>query len=536
MSAASRLTLALVVSCAVGFISLSLEIVWFSAFSFAAESRAGMFGFALGAFLFGIGGGAWLGFRQCARKNTEPFLFIAAVLMIAAAVNFLGIPVISKIVVLADGILVQFGNSRILNTAVFLAFQLGSMFLVAFFLGGVLPVLCEGGFGNRTGDKDGYADGQIGQFTSWVYAANILGATTGPLLTGFVLMSRYSLDQMLLAASAALLVLGLAVLLAAPSRPRQRIGGVVAATLLAAGMGFGYPALYGGQTLERIHFKNAFRPDTRFKHKVHNRSGIVAIQADPRGDIIYGHGIYDGRFNLDPVNDSNGITRAYAFATLHRNPKDMLEIGLSGGSWARVVLDYPKVKSMTVVEINPGYFEVIRKYPENATILNDPRVTYYIDDGRRWLNRNPDRKFDFILINTTFHWRENITNLLSEEFLRLGQAHLNPGGVMYWNTTDSKDVIYTASTVFKYVVRFAGFVAGSDSPFDMTVAEKRKALLSYRNNGKSIFRPEDEKSREVLERLSNHPFVNVRDRFLAGGHRLITDDSMASEFKRPWWY
>ena len=163
-------------------------------------------------------------------------------------------------------------------------------------------------------------------------------------------------------------------------------------------------------------------------------------------------------------------------------------------------------------------------------------MTYYIDDGRRWLNRNPDRKFDFILINTTFHWRENITNLLSEEFLRLGQAHLNPCGVMYWNTTDSKDVIYTASTVFKYVVRFAGFVAGSDSPFDMTVAEKRKALLSYRNNGKSIFRPEDEKSREVLERLSNHPFVNVRDRFLAGGHRLITDDSMASEFKRPWWY
>ena len=40
--------------------------------------------------------------------------------------------------------------------------------------------------------------------------------------------------------------------------------------------------------------------------------------------VIYGHGIYDGRFNLDPVNDSNGITRAYAFATMHRNPKDML--------------------------------------------------------------------------------------------------------------------------------------------------------------------------------------------------------------------
>jgi spermidine synthase len=112
-------------------------------------------------------------------------------------------------------------------------------------------------------------------------------------------------------------------------------------------------------------------------------------------------------------------------------------IGLSSGSWATVVANHPGVTRLTVIEINPGYLGLIRQYPDVAGLLTNPKVEIHIDDGRRWLTRNADRKFDAVLANTTFHWRSNASNLLSVEFLELIRSHLNPGGFYFYNTTDS---------------------------------------------------------------------------------------------------
>jgi spermidine synthase len=43
-------------------------------------------------------------------------------------------------------------------------------------------------------------------------------------------------------------------------------------------------------------------------------------------------------------------------------------------------------------------------------------------------------------MNTTYHWRDHSTNLLSTDFLAIVRHHLNPGGVFFYNTTDSKEV------------------------------------------------------------------------------------------------
>src|SRR5205823_4284453 len=121
---------------------------------------------------------------------------------------------------------------------------------------------------------------------------------------------------------------------------------------------------------------------------------------------------------------------------LHSQPKDVLEIGLASGSWSRVITAYEPVEKLTSIEINPGYLKLIAEYPEQATLLLDPKRNIYIDDGRRWLLRHPDERFDFILQNTTFHWRDHATNLLSVEYFALCKRHLKPGGVIYVNTTD----------------------------------------------------------------------------------------------------
>jgi spermidine synthase len=94
------------------------------------------------------------------------------------------------------------------------------------------------------------------------------------------------------------------------------------------------------------------------------------------------------------------LVRAYCLSALHANPEEVLMIGLSGGSWGQIVAANPHVKRLTIVEINHSYNQVIAAHECVRSLLKNPKVEIIIDDGRRWLERNPDRKFDAILMNT----------------------------------------------------------------------------------------------------------------------------------------
>jgi spermidine synthase len=47
---------------------------------------------------------------------------------------------------------------------------------------------------------------------------------------------------------------------------------------------------------------------------------------------------------------------------------------------------------------------LIKKEPEVAPILTNPKIKIVTDDGRRWLRANPGRHFDAIVSNTTWHF------------------------------------------------------------------------------------------------------------------------------------
>ena len=157
--------------------------------------------------------------------------------------------------------------------------------------------------------------------------------------------------------------------------------------------------------------------------------------------------------------------------------------------------NYAPIRHLTSVEINAGYIDLLRnhadRYPLEASILHDPRISIAIDDGRRWLNRNPERKFDLIVQDPTWHRHNEITNLLSLEYLQLCKRHLNPNGVFYYNTTFSDDVPYTAAHVFKHVIRVANLVAASDHPFDLNAGLIGKNLMRFAQDGHPVFNSSD---------------------------------------------
>ncbi len=217
-------------------------------------------------------------------------------------------------------------------------------------------------------------------------------------------------------------------------------------------------------------------------------------------------------------------------AALHPAPKRVLMIGLSTGSWAKVLTDFSKIEEIVIIEINPGYLELVQKYPEVSGILNNKKVKIIIDDGRRWLKTNKQEKFDLIVMNTSFHWREHITNLLSKDFLLMCKNSLNSNGVMYWNTTASPVVINTACHVFNYVTTYKNFVAAGNTPFNMTTEEKKKAFLGFIRNGEPVFKQNDS-TLALLDKYSTTPLPNLRDSFLRKNLWIITDNNMASEYK-----
>jgi tRNA G46 methylase TrmB len=260
-----------------------------------------------------------------------------------------------------------------------------------------------------------------------------------------------------------------------------------------------------------------------------------------RDGTVFGGGIYDGRFNTDLIHDTNGIFRAFAIAGMHAKPTNVLIIGLSSGSWAQVAANNPAIKDITIVEINPGYLPLIKKHKEVESLLQNPKVHIVIDDGRRWLVSHPDRKFDFILMNTTYNWRANATNLLSREFLQLIRPHLNSGGIAFYNTTDSEEVLATGSSVFPYSLRVANFLAVSDSQFTLDKKLWQEALTNYQLDGHPVFDlsiPLQQKRLEEVLHLadeSEDPRTGIESRASilkrVAGVRIITDDTMGTEWK-----
>jgi spermidine synthase len=439
-----------------GFIALSYEILWFRVHSFVTGGSAMAFAAMLGAYLLGIAFGSLSSRRFCRGAPDRAALKALATFVLAAnAAGFLVAPLSAR-----------------LATVVPYPVILPLVVIAAGLLGATFPLICHYGLN---------PDHRAGSGLSYLYLFNIIGAAAGSLLTGFVLMDFMSTAQINLVLALLGVTLAGAITLMAGARPLVRLAacaGIALVCILATGPGF-------SQFFERLQFKQDFEGQ-QFADVVENRHGVITVT---QSGAVYGGGMYDGVFNVDLMDDRNMIVRAFALSAFREKPKRVLMIGLASGSWAQVMVHHPELEELVIVEINPGYLELIPEHPEVASLLDNPKAEIVIDDGRRWLNRHHGEKFDAIVMNTTWHWRAHTTNLLSVEFLQLMREHLNPGGVALYNTTGSPRVQRTACAVFPHVVRVLNNVIVSDSPLLPDRDAWRDTLLRYRIDGQPVIHP-----------------------------------------------
>ncbi len=505
---------ALLLAAAAGFLSLCYEIVWYRLYSFATNGPAECFAFVLGAFLAGIALGSLLSRPICNRPTSDVPRLARSIAWLVLSANLLGFAVVP---------LVAFTVRR-----VDYLWTLPLIALTAGLLGAAFPLLCH---------ISVPPDTRAGAGLSYLYLANIVGSAAGSWLVGFVLMDYLSLRW--LSVLLAILGIALAAALLAVARPvRALTAAAIPCAALAVLLTSGplFATVYG-----QMQYKQEWgEPGTRIADLVETRSGVVAVDED---GAIFGGGAFDGWMTTD-VRETSLLLRPLALSFFHPAPKEVLEVGLSGGAWCEIISNHPQLERQVVIEINPGYLDVISRYPSVAPLLHNPKVEIAIDDGRRWMLRHRNQKFDVIVMDTIYYWRAHATNLLSVEFLDLARQMLKPGGILYYNTTFSRDAQHTGAVHFPYAYRFGPFMAVSDSPIPVDAERWRQVLLNYRLEGKPLLdahSPADAALlEEILTRAATLPGdtyvsegMETRDNILrrTAGKRIITDDNMATEWR-----
>jgi spermidine synthase len=497
-----------------GCISLGFEIEWFRVFSIASMDRAPAFSLLLAIFLGGVAAGAYLAEHFTHDVSPKRVLQVIGVMMILAGIISAYLP---PLVASLMGRKIPYLSSAPL------------FFITSALIGAVMPLLCQLSVNPNE---------QAGRGVSLIYVSNIVGAVVGSLGIGFVLMQYFTLRQIAILLGVSAIATG--ILIVSQQGLRFRWPPLWAASLGLAALALVFVASTQYTLLyEKLAFGGKYRDPGAFAHVVENRNGVICVTSE---GALFGGSVYDGYFRVDPQNDANSVIRAFFVSAVHPAPKRILMIGLASGSWGQVFANNSNVESLEVVEINPGYLQLISQYPIVQSLLQNPKLHLHIDDGRRWLIAHPEEHYDVIVANTTYHWRDHSTNLLSTEFFQLIRKHLNPGGIYYFNSTGSFESMATALREFPYGLRVINVLMVSDSPIGVDKARWERNLREFRIDGKLVFPTGDAGVQEALARyLALADTLNAPATYLGletsatlrprlGKYPTITDDNMGAEW------
>lgn len=278
---------------AIGYISLSQEIIWYRLLGFLTGGRPQVFGLLLTAFLIGIALGSLRSKKIC-ESSQDPYAYVVRALIMASAIFYLAIPCVANATAF-------WGKAAGPYLAYFL------IGLLAYYTGGMLPMLIHIGVGDQA-KKPGH-DATMSM--SWLYFANIIGATCGPMLTGFVLLDHYSMEGNVIVLSAITILLLFAVLVFIPKATFYKLGASALIAALSLAAWAMHQPLYAGH-LEKIQYaKSNAKP---FKYAIENRAGIITVEA-AETDIIFGGG--NQPFLHRPDQKIPGRSRRAALAQGH---------------------------------------------------------------------------------------------------------------------------------------------------------------------------------------------------------------------------
>jgi predicted membrane-bound spermidine synthase len=427
-----------------GFVSLSLEVVWFRVLDVTAKGGAFAFGTLLAVYLLGLAVGTFAAAQRAAsiRRPLEVFLTcqIGVVVVTVLAHSLLvwlpgWFPGISWIVAYGQtpyGVHLR-AASVWEFVVVYLILPIALFGPSTFLMGVGFPVL------QRATQKDPVGSGRT---VGLLQAANIAGCTLGSLFTGLILLDTVGTSGVFQALSGVSLVIAL---LGWRATQRARFGWL-ALTLLILGLTF--PG--NNQLWLRIHGD----PDPVISLVEEDAASVTLLTPEGERYKLWINGRHNSWLPYGWLHTAIG-----AFpAIVHPNPEDVAVVGMGSGDTAWAASSNEKTQRIVVFEIASSQPRLMSRVSTRngmsrvAQFLSDPRVTIVKDDGRRRLHAD-GRKYDIIVADAIDTDSTMSNNLYSVEFYRLVKDTLKPGGLMCVLGKTSR-IRAAAQRAFPYAVAF----------------------------------------------------------------------------------
>ena len=195
----------------------------------------------------------------------------------------------------------------------------------------------------------------------------------------------------------------------------------------------------------------------------------VARARSERGELVLRERREDGRpavlelrvngvYVMDSVQTSTERALATAALAAVPAPGDVLVGGLGLGFTARAVLADPRVRSCTVVEIEPALVAWMRAglVPGGPAMLADPRLHVHVADVVDAVGAAAPSSLDLVLLDVDNGPDQLVhaanARLYDPPFLRVVRACLRPAGcVVIWSAAESPGLARALRAVFDEV-------------------------------------------------------------------------------------
>jgi spermidine synthase/MFS family permease len=392
-----------------------------------------VWGALIGVVLTGLAIGYWAG-GILADRWPSPYLFVGAIAL--GAVLVLAIPVVDEWVLEQ---VVSWDPGPRLDPLIAAILLFGPMSVV---LASVSPIAVR--LAARSIDRLGRTAGRL-------FSISTAGSIVGTFVTAFWLVPEYGTDQVL-AVGAVVLLAAAAVVAVVQGiwMPAAMLGAGAAAALLAVGA---LAPDTEGKELKGLAAQNwspLYRErDVRTPRKLDPAEVSLAVGGftvrearDTRYHRLFvvedeesRYLRFDSSFQSGMYLDDPYRTRFSYSDYLHLglaykpDAKKVLVIGLGGAAVPkRIWRDFDDVQ-LTTVELDPEVVETAYRWFE---LPRDPRIDVEVDDGRRFLQRHADERYDVIMVDA-FYSDGVPFHLTTLEFVELMRDRLTPGGVIATN-------------------------------------------------------------------------------------------------------
>jgi len=443
-----------------GAVSMGLEVLAARCLALIFGASLQAFALVLMAFILGIGLGSAVAASPRWRRP-QPELTTMALLLATAGWVGLFVGTIEDWVfayrVVKSG-LAATTTGHVLHQLFVAAVSFVVLGVPAALLGAVLPLWMRAGASGGTG-----LPARVGRLLTW----NTMGAVSGVLATGFVLMPAAGLRGAFVALALALCTVALVLALGLRARGWM---------LAAGGLGLGLTVMAG---LTGGHWRHALSSGVfRLREtevdrsaaalrKQHTKLLFYEDAADATVVVEQGDGVGESdqlalRINGKVDASSKGdLCTQYLLGHLpmlaRPESKEVFVLGFGSGVTAGALLTHPLERLVIAENCAPVLRAAKWFEPWNRGVLSNRLAQAYREDARTVLKLGGQR-YDIIISEPSNPWMAGVGSVFSREFYELCASRLKPGGIMtqWFHVYEMSDdivnmVLRTFTSVFPHL-------------------------------------------------------------------------------------